>query len=68
MGTVAASGGYYVAAAADKVMANPGTTTGSIGVIIPLRNLRGLLDKTGHRSERRHLREVQGRPAPPTGP
>ncbi len=47
LGTVAASGGYYVAAAADKVMANPGTATGSIGVIIPLRNLRGLLDKLG---------------------
>lgn len=34
MGTVAASGGYYVAAAADKIVASPGTITGSIGVII----------------------------------
>ncbi len=33
MGAVAASGGYYIAAAADGIMANPGTITGSIGVI-----------------------------------
>ncbi len=47
LGTVAASGGYYVAAGADRIMANPGTTTGSIGVLIPLRNLKGLLQKLG---------------------
>lgn len=34
MGTVAASGGYYVASAADKIVASPGTITGSIGVIM----------------------------------
>lgn len=33
MGSVAASGGYYVAAASNKIFANPGTVTGSIGVI-----------------------------------
>src|SRR5512134_3848124 len=32
MGTVAASGGYYIAAATDRIIANPGTLTGSIGV------------------------------------
>ena len=47
MGSIAASGGYYVAAAADGVMANPGTITGSIGVIIEYTNFRSLLDKIG---------------------
>jgi signal peptide peptidase SppA len=47
MGDVAASGGYYVACAADKVVANPGTLTGSIGVIINLVNFKGLADKIG---------------------
>src|SRR5262249_43168001 len=39
LGAVAASGGYYVAVAADKIYANPGTLTGSIGVIFQLPNL-----------------------------
>lgn len=47
MGAVAASGGYYVACAADKIMANPGTITGSIGVIMGFTNFRQLLDKIG---------------------
>jgi len=47
MGTVAASGGYYIAAAADWIIANPGTLTGSIGVIMELVNLEGLLKKVG---------------------
>jgi protease-4 len=47
MGTVAASGGYYIAAAADRIVANPGTLTGSIGVIMELVNLEGLLKKVG---------------------
>ena len=47
MGTVAASGGYYIAAAADGIMANPGTITGSIGVIMEYTNFRQLLDKVG---------------------
>ena len=47
MGNVAASGGYYIAAAADRIVANPGTLTGSIGVIMELANLEGLLTKVG---------------------
>lgn len=47
MGSVAASGGYYIASASDKIVANPGTLTGSIGVIMELTNLEGLLNKVG---------------------
>jgi len=47
MGSVAASGGYYIAAATDRIIANPGTLTGSIGVIMELANLEGLLKKIG---------------------
>ncbi|MDE3117845.1 MAG: signal peptide peptidase SppA, partial [Nitrospirota bacterium] len=47
MGTVAASGGYYIAAATDRIIANPGTLTGSIGVIMELANFEGLLKKIG---------------------
>ena len=47
MGSVAASGGYYVAAAAGTIIANPGTLTGSIGVKAELPNLEKLLDKIG---------------------
>ena len=47
LGSVAASGGYYVALGADSIMANPGTTTGSIGVIAEIPNLRRLMDKIG---------------------
>lgn len=42
MGEVAASGGYYLSAACEKVYARPGTLTGSIGVIMQLANLEGL--------------------------
>ena|SRR6202142_3650743 len=49
MGTVAASGGYYVAAAADKIVANPGTLTGSIGVKMEFANIEKLLEKIGVR-------------------
>lgn len=51
MGTMAASGGYYVSVPADLIVANPGTLTGSIGVIMELPILRGLLDKLGMRVE-----------------
>ena len=44
MGDVAASGGYYIACAADRIFANPGTITGSIGVIISAPNMKGLYD------------------------
>ncbi len=47
MGGTAASGGYYVACAADTIMANPGTLTGSIGVIMQFTRLKGLYDKIG---------------------
>jgi protease-4 len=47
MGSVAASGGYYVACAADKIVANPGTLTGSIGVIMEFVQLEDLLRKIG---------------------
>jgi protease IV len=47
MGTVAASGGYYIASASDRIVANPGTLTGSIGVIMELANVTGLLEKIG---------------------
>jgi len=47
MGSVAASGGYYVAEAADGIIASPGTITGSIGVIMAYTNYRALLDKIG---------------------
>src|SRR5262245_51538375 len=47
MGSVAASGGYYLAAAATKIVANPGTLTGSIGVIMQLAEIEGLLKKVG---------------------
>lgn len=47
IGSVAASGGYYVAVAADQVYASPGSLTGSIGVILQLANLEGLLKKVG---------------------
>jgi len=47
LGAVAASGGYYVAVAADKIYANPGTLTGSIGVIFQLPNVDGLMKKVG---------------------
>ncbi len=46
-GSVAASGGYYVACGADTIVANPGTTTGSIGVIAQFVNMEELFDKVG---------------------
>jgi len=47
MGTVAASGGYYIAAACDTVMATPGTITGSIGVIATFPDFSDLYQKIG---------------------
>lgn len=47
MGSVAASGGYYVACGADKIMANPGTLTGSIGVIFQFLHFEELFKKIG---------------------
>jgi protease-4 len=47
MGSVAASGGYYIAAASDKIVASPGSLTGSIGVIMEIPNVEGLMKKVG---------------------
>ena len=47
MGTIAASGGYYIAAGTDGIVANPGTITGSIGVIMGFTNYEKLLEKIG---------------------
>jgi len=47
MGAVAASGGYYSAAACDGIMANPGTITGSIGVIMEYANFKQIIKKIG---------------------
>ncbi len=52
MSSVAASGGYLIACAADKIMANPGTITGSIGVIMQFMTGGKLLDKIGVEYER----------------
>lgn len=51
MGDVAASGGYWIAAKADRIVANPATMTGSIGVIMETPNLEKLYDKIGLRQE-----------------
>lgn len=48
LGSVAASGGYYIAAAASRIVSSPGTVTGSIGVIVYYPNLRGLFEKIGY--------------------
>ena len=47
LGNVAASGGYYVASAADVVVADPGTLTGSIGAIMEVQNVATLAEKVG---------------------
>lgn len=46
-GSIAASGGYYIATKADKIVALPGTLTGSIGVISQVPNIQGLYNKLG---------------------
>ena len=51
MGGAAASGGYYIACPADVIVADPGTITGSIGVIAGKFNLRGIYDRLGIKKE-----------------
>ena len=51
MGSLAASGGYYVSAPCRWIVANDLTITGSIGVIMSTWNYRGLMDKVGLRPE-----------------
>lgn len=50
MGSLAASGGYYISAPATIIYANPGTITASIGVILKLSNIESLMDKIGIKS------------------
>lgn len=50
MGTACASGGYYIASAADRLYANPSTITGSIGVIMQLLTFEDVLKKVGLQS------------------
>ena len=50
MGSVAASGAFYIASAATRIVASPGTLTGSIGVIIHLPNMQGLFGKIGYKT------------------
>ena len=51
MGSVAASGGYYIAVAGEHLFANPGTITGSIGVIMNFPDYQGIMTKLGIKNE-----------------
>jgi len=51
MGSVAASGGYYLAVAGERIFANPGTITGSIGVIMSFPDYQDLLGKVGVKNQ-----------------
>jgi protease IV len=51
MGSITASGGVYIAASADRIIASPTTVTGSIGVIAQLMSAKDLLDKIGVKGE-----------------
>ncbi len=51
MGSLAASGGYYIAAPSSSIVANPGTLTGSIGVIMEIPNIESLMDKVGIKTQ-----------------
>jgi len=65
MGDVGASGAYYVACAADRIVANPGTITGSIGVVMSLGNMEELFRKIGIKIEviKRGIHKDIGSPA-----
>ena len=47
LGSMAASGGYYIASSSEHIIANPGTLTGSIGVIFASSNIEELINKIG---------------------
>ncbi len=51
LGSIAASGGFYAAIGADKIVASPGTLTGSMGVIMKFPNLEKIFNKIGYTSE-----------------
>ena len=52
MADVAASGGYYIAMGANRILAEPETLTGSIGVVAAAVNVKGALDRLGIKVER----------------
>lgn len=60
MGSVAASGGYYISAPCTRIVANPGTITGSIGVISVIPDLENLLDKLGIKLQTVKTGELKG--------
>lgn len=60
MSDVAASGGYYVAAGANRILAQPGTLTGSIGVVVSKPNIAGLLGRLGINTETMQRGELAG--------
>lgn len=62
MGNLAASGGYYLAAPATKIVANPGTITGSIGVITQIPNVSAIAEKVGF-----EMNTIKSGPAKDTG-
>ncbi len=51
LGSVGASGGYYAALGAEKIIASPGTLTGSLGVVVKFSNFAELFEKIGYKSE-----------------
>ena len=51
MSDTAASGGYYIAMTGDPIVAEPGTITGSIGIVYGKMNLKGFYDKVGIHKE-----------------
>jgi protease-4 len=51
IGSVGASGGYYAALGAEKIIASPGTLTGSLGVVVKFSNFAELFEKIGYKSE-----------------
>lgn len=70
IGTVGASGGYYVALGADSILALPGSITGSIGVLMEFPNVSGLMEKVGVEMEvvKGGAQKDMGSPFRPMGP
>ena len=68
MGSVAASGGYWIATAGDHIMAEPGTITGSIGVFGILPSFAGSLQKLGVGVDGVKSTPLSGEPDPLRGP
>lgn len=52
MGSMAASGGYYISAPADRIFANPSTLTGSIGVVFSIPNYQEAADRLGYKEQK----------------